>query len=227
MSASKPRDRVRQTSYEVLTDKLREEIVSGRLPAGARLAIEDIADRYTVSTMPVRQALQRLQGEGIIELLPHKGARVVRPDLEFVANVYDLRGAVEGLLARKCLPRITNAAMQRLDELHSEFVTVVDKGDADRAFAVNREFHRLIYVHAANPMALEIFDRYVGLLGALRNRYGINQQHLRERVGRVADTLATLHQKDAERLGFLAEHHCELSKIELLELMEQDQGGDA
>ena len=133
MLASKPRDRVRQTSYEVLTDKLREEIVSGRLPAGARLAIEDIAERYAVSTMPVRQALQRLQGEGIIELLPHKGARVVRPDLEFVANVYDLRGAVESLLARKCLPRITNAAMQRLDELHSEFVAVVDEGvGADR-----------------------------------------------------------------------------------------------
>src|SRR5918997_1452748 len=100
-----------QTAYSALTDILREEIVSGRLAAGSRLTVEDLASRYGVSTMPVREALQRLRGEGIIVLLPHRGARVVSLDENLVSNIYDLRGAIESLLARRSLPNLTNAAM--------------------------------------------------------------------------------------------------------------------
>lgn len=216
----------RTTSYEVLTTTLREEIVSGRLPAGTRLTIEELADRYAVSTMPVRQALQRLQGEGIVALLPHKGARVLSLDRNLVTNIYDLRGAIESLLARNSLPNLTNAAMAQLDDYHRAFCHAVETGDAQQAFAINAKFHRLIYLHAANPMAMEIYDRYAGLLGALRNRYGVNMQRLRERVVRVSDTLAALHQKDARRLGELAERYCEMSKQELLALMDVDQESD-
>lgn len=216
----------RTTSYEILATTLREEIVSGRLPAGMRLTVEELAERYSVSAMPVRQALQRLQGEGIVALLPHKGARVLSLDRNLVTNIYDLRGAVEALLARNSLPNLTNAALAQLDEYYRAFSHAVEIGDAQQAFAINAKFHRLIYRHAANPMAMDIYDRYAGLLGALRNRYGINMQRLRERVARISATLAALHQKDAKRLGELAELYCEMSKRELLALMEVDQESD-
>jgi DNA-binding GntR family transcriptional regulator len=211
-----------QTSYEVLTATLRNEIVSGNLPAGTRLTIEEIADRYTVSTMPVRQALQRLQGEGIVDLLPRKGARVLPLDQSLVSNIYDLRGAIEALLSRTSLPNITISAMERLDRLHKEFAAAVDAKDSVRAFAINADFHRLIYSHAGNPMAMEIYDRYAGLLGALRSKYGTTQKLLRDRVQRVSDSLAALHARDAVRLGQLAAEHCELSKGELLKLMDRE-----
>lgn len=215
----KPGKKPPQTSYEVLSDTLRDEIVSGRLPAGTRLTIEEIAERYQVSTMPVRQALQRLQGEGIVALLPRKGARVLSLDRSLVINIYDLRAAIESLLSRTSLPNITNAAMEKLDRLHEDFAAAVEARDPVSAFAINARFHRLIYNHAGNPMAMEIYDRYAGLLGALRSKYGTSQESLRDRVSRVSETLAALHARDAVRLGQLAAEHCEMSKRELLDLM--------
>jgi len=212
-----------RTSYEKIANILRQEIVSGQLPAGTRLTMEDVAERLSVSTMPVRQAFQRLQGEGIIEALPHKGAKVVPLGKELVSNIYDLRGAIESLLIQNSIPNITNAAMEKLDQLHAELKEAVEQGASSRVFDINARFHRLIYLHAGNPMAMEIYDRYAGLLGALRKRYGVNTGRLQGRVDRVSKTIAALHAKDRESLGQLARLHCELSKQELLALMDTDQ----
>lgn len=206
----------------MLTELLREEIVSGRIPAGSRLTVEEVATRYGVSAMPVREALQRLQGEGIIVLVPHRGARVVSLDENLVGNIYDLRGAVEALLARLSLPNLTNAAMARLEELHHQFLGAAAADDAERAFTINADFHHVLYKHANNAVALEIYDRYAGLLGALRRRYGIGPGRLSQRAASLTDVLDALRAKNAERLAKLAQTRCELSKYELLDLMRQE-----
>lgn len=214
---------VRKTTYAALTDLLREEIVSGRLPAGSRLTADEVASRYGVSHMPVREALQRLQGEGIVVLVPHKGARVVSLDARLVGSIYDLRGAIESLLARLSLPNLTNGAVARLGELYRQFAEAAERGDEARVLALNTEFHRLLYRHADNSVALEIYDRYAGLMGALRQKYGIGPGALAARVAGLAGVLDALHAQDAGRLGKAVEAQCELAKQDLLGLMAAEQ----
>src|ERR687883_1655559 len=120
---------IKTTTYEALADLLRQEIVSGRLPGGSRVTVAEVASRYGVSQMPVREALQRLQGERLVVLLPHKGARVLALHEQFVHNIYDLRGAIESLLARLSLPNLTNAAMTRLDSLYRQFIACAEAHD--------------------------------------------------------------------------------------------------
>lgn len=213
----------RKTAYAALTELLRDEIVSGRVPAGARLTVDEIASRYGVSHMPVRQALQRLQGEGIVVLLPHKGARVVSLDARLVDNVYDLRGAIEALLARLSLPNLTNAAMARLDALYQQYVKAAKNRNVKSVFALNAEFHILLYQHANNAVAFEIYDRYSGLMRTLRQKYGIGPGRLAERVAGLSEVLDALHTKDEERLGKVVALQCELAKRDLLRLMAEER----
>lgn len=211
-----------KTTYAALTDLLREEIVSGKLPAGSRITVADVASRYGVSQMPVREALQCLQGEGIIVLLPHKGARVLSLDAHFVNNMYDLRGALESLLARLALPNLTNAVMARLDEIWQQIDLAAKNGDEKGLLALNGEFHRLLYRHADNPIALEIYNHYSGLMGTLRQKYGEGPGRLEEISTGLAEVLDALRAQDAERLSRLSLHICEQAKKDILNLMEQD-----
>jgi DNA-binding GntR family transcriptional regulator len=217
-----PERALRKTTYAALTDLLREEVVSGRIPAGSRLTVAEVASRYGVSDMPVREALQCLQGEGLVGLLPHKGARVLPLDAQRVENIYDLRGAVESLLARLSLPNLTNAAMARLDALYRQFVASAEAGDLQSVLALNAEFHSVLYRHANNPVALDIYDRYAGLMRALRQRYGVGPGRMAERVAGLGEVLDALRAQDAERLGKVVEHQCELAKRDLLSLMREE-----
>lgn len=212
-----------KTTYAALTDLLRQEIVSGKLPAGSRITVADVASRYGVSQMPVREALQCLQGEGIVVLLPHKGARVLSLDAHFVNNMYDLRGVIESLLARLALPNLTNAVMARLDEIWQQIDLAAKNGDEKGLLALNGEFHRLLYRHADNPIALEIYNHYSGLMGTLRQKYGEGPGRLEEISAGLAEVLDALRAQDAERLSRLSLHLCERAKKDILNLMEQDR----
>jgi len=211
-----------KTTYAALTDLLRQEIVSGKLQAGSRITVADVASRYGVSQMPVREALQCLQGEGIVVLLPHKGARVLSLDAHFVNNMYDLRGAIESLLARLALPNLTNAVMTRLEEIRQQIDRAAKNGDEKGLLSLNGEFHRLLYRHADNPIALEIYNHYNGLMGTLRQKYGEGPGRLEEISAGLAEVLDALRPQDAERLSRLSLHLCEQAKRDILKLMEQD-----
>ena len=208
-----------ETIAAKLTELLRDDIVSGRLPSGSRVTVADVAARYGVGQMPVREALQRLQGERIIVLLPNKGARVLSLDEQFVNNMYDLRGAIESLLMRLAVPNLTNAIMARLAKICGEIDRAARAGDVKLVRALNGEFHRLVYRHAGNPVALEIYDRYAGLMGTLRNKHGVSPARLPVIARGLSDVMEAIRAHDAEKAGRLVSMHCNQAKKDLLDLM--------
>src|SRR5688500_19806519 len=105
--------------------------MAGRLPAGTRLTTSSLVERFGISQLPVREALQALEGEGLITILPHKGATVLSLDAKRVSDIYDLRGAVESLLVRRSLPNLTNAAMRQLGEIHRDLAAAVKAEDSE------------------------------------------------------------------------------------------------
>src|SRR5690606_38058450 len=81
----------REPGYGRLQQLLREEILDGRLPAGSRLKVSDIIARYGTSTNPAREALQGLEGEGLVIITPNRGARVRLVNEDLMRNIYDIR----------------------------------------------------------------------------------------------------------------------------------------
>lgn len=210
-------------AYAAVRDVIRAEIMDGEISAGARLTTAFLVKRFGISQMPVREALQALEGEGLIRILPHKGATVLSLDSKRVGNIYDLRGAVEALLVRKCLPNITNAAMAELSEIHRVLKDAVDRGEPRTVFDLNTKFHSLIYRYAQNPEAEGVYDRYAKLLGTLRGRYGFSPFRMHQMVDEHDEILDALRRQDEAELDVLMRSHVEGAKLDLVSRIEIEE----
>ncbi len=207
-------------AYAALRDVIRADIMAGRLPAGTRLTTASLVERFGISQMPVREALQALEGEGLITILPHKGATVLSLDAKRVSDIYDLRGAVESLLVRRSVPNLTNAAMKQLRQIHAELSAAVAAGNSSEVFALNTRFHTLINRHADNPEAIGVYDRYVNIVGSLRTQYGFSQFRMQQMEEEHEQILAALLAQDEDRLDAIIRLHVEGAKEDLIERMQ-------
>jgi DNA-binding GntR family transcriptional regulator len=126
---------------------VRADILTGDLPADSRLGESALGVRYGLSRTPVREALRRLQSEGLVQVSPHRGARVFdwrRLDIE---TIYDLRAVVEGFLVRRAAMTITADEIERLTTLCDQMEEVarsLPRGApefTDRTAEFNQEFH--------------------------------------------------------------------------------------
>lgn len=129
---------------------LRSGILDGRYPPGDRLGEFEIAAEIGLSRTPVREALRRLGAEGLVELLPNRGARVRTWTVEDLEQTYELRAVLEGLGARRAATRITADQLAELDRLAGEMVgcdpTLGHRpaGEFDDLAALNARFHAVI-----------------------------------------------------------------------------------
>lgn len=136
---------------------VRELILGGELVAGTRLGESELAERLGVSRTPVREALGRLAAEGLVELVPHRGARVASWSVAELEGVFELRATLEPRLAALAVPRAGPADVRELDELGRAMAEVGAPGpgqDLDALVPLNRDFHgRLVALADHPPMA--------------------------------------------------------------------------
>src|SRR6202020_1288482 len=111
--ASDGSPRGHRTLAEKAFDTLHSAIITGQLRPGARLPIEELADLLEMSPMPIREAVRRLDAAGLVENIPHRGARVTELSLTDLSEVYDVRLAVEVLAVRRAAERFTDADSER------------------------------------------------------------------------------------------------------------------
>ena len=136
-------ERAADRAYELL----RNDIVAGVLAGGCRLAETELAEQYGLSRTPIRESLRRLQAEGLVEVIPHRGARVINWQSFDVEGMYDLRTAIEAFVARRAATRLSDAQIGGLAELCAEMEAVALDGRAGdpetvTAFTeLNAQFH--------------------------------------------------------------------------------------
>jgi DNA-binding GntR family transcriptional regulator len=202
---------------------LRRDIVAGELPFGSRLRIDELATRYGVSHMPVREALRELHGEGLVVIEPNRGARVRPLHLGFVEDLFDIRSAIETMLARRAAERRGEQHLQRLAEAEEELEAMVAREDIASVPQANRRFHGVINDAAGNPGALSVVDRHWLLVAALWNRYGSERP-----FGGVIDDhrhiMRAIGRGDASAAAMLMGAHIERAKHDLLDRMAADPG---
>ncbi|GGQ47376.1 GntR family transcriptional regulator [Actinomadura coerulea] len=156
--------------------RLRADILDGVHPPGARLGEAELAEATGSSRTPVREALRRLEVEGLVEVLPHRGARVPDWTAEDLEEIYDLRMLLESAAARRAATRATTADLDRMDELCRLMEAAVEPGagqDLDRVAALNAEFHDIVRAAAASGRLVSMLNAVVQLPLVMRtfNRY--------------------------------------------------------
>lgn len=126
------------------------DILAGVVQPGARLDEPTICKRFGVSRTPIREALRRLGGTGLVEIAPRKGVTVARIDVQQLNGMFEALAEFEGLCARLSAVRMSALEKKRLEVVNSSRVKRISDGDKDFA-AMNNEFHELIYQGAHNP----------------------------------------------------------------------------
>jgi len=123
---------------------IREMIVSGEAPGNTALRTEHLADRFGVSATPVREALMSLSGEGLVELRPGRGFRVVEMSRQDFIDIYDTQAHLSGELAARATLRLTDEDIAQLHAMQDAIVAAVERGDAAAAERIEWELHALV-----------------------------------------------------------------------------------
>jgi len=148
---------------------LREMVLAGELPAGSRIAEVAVAERLGVSRTPIRSALMRLEQEGLLELLPGGGYTVRTFSERDISDAIELRGTLEGLLARLSAERgapqvVLGEARLCLDQIDQVLAApALDDESFSRYVQLNERFHSLLCEMAASPVIAKELERVVRL----------------------------------------------------------------
>lgn len=137
-----------QTRADKLASSLREEILRGTLAAGSALRQDQVAARFDVSTIPVREALFQLTDEGLVEFIPNRGAFVSSVSAEELNELYSIRGRLEALALELALPNLTDEDLTQAEE----YLTAMDEeNDVYKWGELHWKFHSTLYQPAKSP----------------------------------------------------------------------------
>lgn len=123
---SSPRAIARQSLPESIADDLRERILSGEMVEGEPIRQEALADEYAVSRMPIREALKRLDAEGLVQLTNNRGAYVTKHSLTEIGEIFDLRILLEVDLFRRAIPNMTTVEFQKCETILTDMEASYD-----------------------------------------------------------------------------------------------------
>jgi DNA-binding GntR family transcriptional regulator len=151
-------------------EELREAILAGSLPPGARLRAEPLAERLRTSRTPVREALILLAREGLVDIEPRRGAIVRAFDAADLADLYDVRALIEPHAARRAATRIGRDELARLSEIctAAEARGAADDEAVEDQVALNEEFHRIVIAAAGSPRLEAALRAVAGIPRAFR-----------------------------------------------------------
>jgi DNA-binding GntR family transcriptional regulator len=144
------------TRAEELRLQLADEIVRGVLPPGAALDETEIAQRFSVSRTPVREALRQLAASGLVDARAHRGAVVARPSLDRLTGMFEAMAELEALCAGLAAERMPAAERQALEAVHEELRVLSYAGNPERFHEVNERFHNAIYAGSQNGYIAEM-----------------------------------------------------------------------
>lgn len=145
-----------RTLSAAIAERLRQSILDGTYPAGAQLRQDALAENYTVSRIPVREALFQLEAEGLVRIVPHKGAIVSELSLDEINDVFELRAMLEPRLLAASIPLFSVADFAALQAIEADFEQAIAVHDVSRWGALNADLHMALYARAPQPRTLSI-----------------------------------------------------------------------
>jgi DNA-binding GntR family transcriptional regulator len=210
--------RASDQGLETVYERIRQDIVEGRLAAGARLKVAELARQYGTSTNPVREALQQLRGEGFVQFSHHRGARVRPVDDDFIRNIYEIEGLIEPYLTRWFVDYVTDADIDRL-EMIQDRIEAIGFDDADAYGRLDEQLHRTIYDRHYNRHAVELWWHHREILRAIGQQFPFSRPRRQAILIEHRELIDRIKRHDADGAARVIAQHVEGSGRHLIEHM--------
>jgi DNA-binding GntR family transcriptional regulator len=160
-----------------------------------------------MSRTPIREALHRLEAEGLLVAVPRGGFQVAAIRDSDLENLYEVRAALEGLAAFTAASRMTRVNLAQIEDLYDEMGDAVGSGQDDELAGLNREFHRAIAVASANPHLVEVLDNVKGVFERFRSKAVSNDERRAQAHAEHGELIEALRNHNPDRARQLAEEH--------------------
>lgn len=200
-------------SEQVASD-LRQRILSGEIAPGTRIRQEEVAERFGVSRLPVREALRMLAAEGLTELESNKSARVPVLDMDQIVLLYKMRERLEPLALTTSIPSLDDAQLDRLMEIQT---LIEGDDDLQNFLELDREFHLLTYAGCSSEELIgtvtrlwnttQYYRRAFMVVTGPQRRWVVNAEH--------ALLLDAIKRRDLADAGRFSCGHIRRTRIEL------------
>ena len=212
---------------EILS-RLRDYIVEGNLAGGARIPERQLCEMFGISRTPLREALKVLASEGLVDLLPNRGARVRELGARELAELFDVLGGLEALAGRLLCERMTEAEFNEIEQLHHQMYAFYLSRNMHDYFRCNQSIHQKIVAATGNTA---LSSAHASLANRLRRvRYAANLAQKRDRWGEAMREheaiLDCLRLRDAAELGDILFRHLRRSQAAVLECLEDTRDAE-
>ncbi len=175
----------RQSLPDVIANDVRERILSGELSEGETIRQGALAEEYAVSRMPIREALNRLGAEGLVQVTNNRGASVIRHSLREIGEIFDLRILMEVDMFRQAIPKMTEEHIAKCHMLLDEMDASYEANDVAKWGVLNFQYHSALYAAAERSLTTELIqkvnlqsDRYVRMhLSVMKKRESAKDEH--------------------------------------------------
>lgn len=200
----------------VVTRQVREAILDGEFQPGARVGQEELARRFGVSRIPVREALRRLESEGLITLVPHSGARVARLDMSECDELYRIRELVEPTALEESVSRLTEEQLESLRDLVGSMEDAVS--EPARWLELDRRFHLESFGAAPLPRMLSMVEQFWNQTQHYRRAYLASDRGSNPRAANFEHRLIfdAIAQRDPEGAAMRLRSHIRRTRIALI-----------
>lgn len=188
-------------------EKIREDILSGKYKENDELREIAIGEELGVSRTPVREAFRQLELEGLIKIIPNKGAYVTGISSEDVADIYEIRSLLEGLCARWATRKITKERMDDMEEtiLLSEFY--LKKGNYEQLTECDNRFHELLYEASESKILIRLLKDFHQYVQRERNKTLQNTNRSKEAVAEHKSIMEAIRDGNEQLAEKLADQH--------------------
>ncbi|MEK9971573.1 MAG: GntR family transcriptional regulator [Ferrovibrio sp.] len=205
--------------HEQVASRLRTMLVEGSIKPGAKLNERELCERLRVSRTPLREAIKLLAAEGLVDLLPNRGAVAVKLTEADVLNTFEVLSMLEGLSGELAAQRITDEELAEIQALHYEMMACFARRDLSGYYRLNSLIHSAINAAARNPVLISTYRSINARVQSLRFRTNQNETKWKLAVKEHERMLEALAAHDSTALRTVLVEHLIRKRDTILDLM--------
>jgi DNA-binding GntR family transcriptional regulator len=210
---------VRRSLHDEVAGRLRTMLVEGRIAPGAKLNERELCELLKVSRTPLREGIKRMAAEGLVDLLPNRGAVAVKLSETDVLHSFEVLANLEGLSGELAARRISDFEIAQLKALHYEMLATFARQDLAGYYRLNAQIHTAINEAARNPVLTRSYREINARVQSLRFRTNQNELKWKLAVKEHEQMLAALEARDSGALRAILIEHLLHKRDTVLELM--------
>ena len=193
--------------HERVTARLRQMLVEGLIAPGAKLNERELAEVLQVSRTPLREAIRMLAAEGLVELLPNRGAVALQLSEDYVLHTFEVMAGLEGMSGELAAQRISDAELAEIRAMQYEMMACYTRRDLSGYYRINSQIHAAINAAARNPVLQACYAQVNARLQALRFRSNQDEQKWARAMHEHEQMVEALGRRDAAGLRQLLIRH--------------------